>query len=90
VFILVSDFAPSEIEEFISVKTVSQKTEYIILMSLLALIEIANGRLDTEQAIDGLRRIGFNHLEHKHKTGAKDDWWVDIVKKEFPRQLYVR
>jgi hypothetical protein len=27
-------------------------------------------------------------LEHKHKS-EKEDWWVDIVKKDFPRQLYV-
>jgi hypothetical protein len=88
VYILTSEFAPSEIEEFTTVKTTSQKTEYILLMSLLALIEISNGKLDTEKAIDAMRRIGFHHLEHKHKS-EKEDWWVDIVKKDFPRQLYV-
>lgn len=88
VYILVSDFAPSDIEEFTSVKTDSQKTEYTILMSLLAMIEISNGKLDTEQALDGLRKIGFHNCEHKHKINDKDDWWIDIVKKDFMRQLY--
>jgi hypothetical protein len=84
----VNEFSPSEIEEFIQVKTPSQKSEYILLITLLSLLEISHGKLDTEKAIEGMKKIGFHHLEHKDKTD-KDDWWVDIIKKDFKSQLYV-
>jgi len=89
VYILQNYFSPIELDEFINVKTDSQRTEYIILLSVLSLIELSNGRIDLEALLEALYKMGLNKLEHRDRTDLSDKWWENLVKNTFVKQLYL-
>jgi hypothetical protein len=88
-YILVSPFSPTEIDEFINTKSASQETEAIVLMSTLSLIELSNGKIDIEKALEALGKMGLEKLEHKDKI-KNEKYWEHLVRTNFQKQLYIR
>jgi hypothetical protein len=86
-YIMVNTLFPSELEEFIEIKTDSQKTEFILLMNLLSFIELSNGKIEVERAIDGISKVKIGHLEHKDKAPT-DKWWENLIP-VLCKQLYI-
>jgi len=89
-YILTSPFSPFELDEFINTKSVSQETESIVLMSTLSLIEISNGRIDIEKALEALGKMGLEKLEHKDKNEKNEKYWEHLVRTHFQKQLYIK
>jgi len=88
-YILISPFSPTEIDEFINTKSASQETEAIVLMSTLSLIELSNGKIDIEKALEALGKMGLEKLEHKDKI-KNEKYWEHLVRTNFQKQLYIR
>jgi hypothetical protein len=88
-YILTGPFSPNEIDEFINTKTVSQETESIVLMSTLSLIELSNGKIDIEKALEALGKMGLEKLEYKDKI-KNEKYWEHLVRTNFQKQLYIR
>jgi hypothetical protein len=88
-YILTSPFSPTEIDEFINTKSVSQETESIVLMSTLSLIELSNGKIDIEKALEALGKMGLDKLEYKDKI-KHEKYWEHLVRTNFQKQLYIR
>jgi hypothetical protein len=89
-YILTSPFSPNELDEFINTKSVSQETESIVLMSTLSLIEISNGRIDIDKAIEALGKMGLEKLEYKDKNEKNEKYWENLVRHQFQKTLYLR
>jgi len=89
-YILTSPFSPTELDEFINTKSVSQETEYIVLMSTLSLIEISNGRIDIDKALEALGKMGLEKLEYKDKNEKNERYWENLVRHLFQKQLYIK
>jgi len=90
-YILTSPFSPTELDEFISTRSVSQETESIVLMSTLSLIEISNvGRIDIDKALEALGKMGLEKLEYKEKNEKNEKYWEHLVRTHFQKQLYIK
>jgi len=87
-YILTSPFSPIQLDEFINTKSVSQETESIVLMATLSLIEISNGRIDIDKALEALGNMGLEKLEYKDKRHEK--YWENLVRHHFQKQLYIK
>jgi len=86
-FILINHITPSELEEFIDIKTESQKTEFTLLMNILSFIELSNGKIDVERAMEGISKLKIGHLEHRDKAPT-DKWWESLIT-VLCKQLYL-
>lgn len=58
-------------------------------MSTLSLIEISNGRIDIDKALESLEKMGLEKLEHKDKNEKNEKYWESLVRNDFQKQLYV-
>jgi hypothetical protein len=89
-YILTSPFSPNELDEFVNTKSTSQETESIVLMSTLSLIEISNGRIDIEKALEALGKMGLEKLEYKDKNEKNEKYWENLVRHHFQKILYLK
>lgn len=58
-------------------------------MSTLSLIEISNGKIDIDKALEFLEKMGLEKLEHKDKNEKNEKYWESLVRNDFQKQLYV-